>query len=56
MGENSTVPQAEPIMFQWVDVMGVGQRGVFYFLWLKGILQAVVGTCFSPSALLGRAS
>ncbi|CAN0534002.1 unnamed protein product [Ectocarpus sp. 8 AP-2014] len=52
MGENSTVPQTELIMFQRVDVIGRGAARRFYFLWLKGMLQAVVGTCFSPSARL----
>ncbi|CAM9532451.1 unnamed protein product, partial [Ectocarpus sp. 8 AP-2014] len=45
IGENSTVPQTEPIMFEWVDVIGRGAARRFYFF-------AVVGTCFSPSALL----
>ncbi|CAN0536825.1 unnamed protein product [Ectocarpus sp. 12 AP-2014] len=45
MGENSFVPQTKPIMFQWVDVVGRGAARRFLFF-------SVVGTCFSPSALL----
>ncbi|CAM9267303.1 unnamed protein product [Ectocarpus sp. 6 AP-2014] len=48
MGENSTVPQTEPIMFQWVDVIRRGAARRFFIF-------SVVGTCLSPSTLLSRA-
>lgn len=46
MGEYSTVPQTEPIMFQWVDVVGRGAARRFLLIVVEGYSASCSGHVF----------